>query len=140
MKPPKINPPSNVVNFIVFRWMWLVLHGWLLFLPICHFFSFLHSYTYKLRSTSHFPYVKIKWIIGMCHHVALNLQNMLMAHIIWLWVVGLPPYYQSFILKDNGYKDQAARSSQQMADHFVVINYWILGHRNMAWVSGFTSK
>jgi hypothetical protein len=46
-------------------------------------------------------------------------------------VVGLPPYYQSFILKDNGYTDQAARSSQQMADH-VVINYLILGHRNMA--------
>jgi len=21
------NPPSNVVNFTVFRWMWLVLHG-----------------------------------------------------------------------------------------------------------------
>ena len=39
-------------------------------------------------------------------------------------------YFQSFILKDNGYKDQAARSSQ-MADH-VVINYWTFGHRNMA--------
>lgn len=64
---------------------------------------------------------------------------MVMAHIIWFWVVGLPPYYHSFILKDNGYKDQAARCSQQMADH-VVFNYLILGHRNMAWVSGFTSK
>lgn len=31
-------------------------------------------------------------------------------------------------MKDNGHKDQAARSSQQMADH-VVINYWILGHK-----------
>jgi len=66
------NPPLNVVNFVVFRWMWLVLHGWLLF-PLCNFFSFLHSYTYKLRPTSHFPYVRIKWIIGICHHVALNL-------------------------------------------------------------------
>jgi hypothetical protein len=90
--------------------------------------------------TSHFPYVKVKWIIGMCHCVALNLQNTLMAHIIWLWVGGLSPYYQSFILKDNGYKDQVARNSRQMADHVGVINDLMLGHRNMAWVSAFTSK
>jgi hypothetical protein len=36
--------------------------------------------------------------------------------------------------------NQAARSSQQMADHVGVINDWMLGHRNMAWVSAFMSK
>jgi hypothetical protein len=55
-------------------------------------------------------------------------------------VVGLPPYYQSFILKDNGYKDQAARSSRQMANHVGVIKDWMLGHRNVARVSAFISK